>query len=47
MAVPSDSVGVDGQQTLNLKHLSEAIVILTAPSVSWNHSIFLRHMLAL
>jgi hypothetical protein len=45
LAVPSDSAGVENQQTLNLKHLSEAITTLTAPPVSWNHSLLLRHML--
>lgn len=34
-AVPSDIVAVNGeQQTLNLKHLSEAITTLTSPPVS-------------
>lgn len=46
MAVPPDSVGVDNQQTLNLKHLSEAITTLTSPPVSWYHLVPLRHVLA-
>jgi hypothetical protein len=35
-AVPPDAVAVnDQQQTLNLKHLSEAITTLTSPPVSF------------
>jgi len=37
-AVTSDSAGLD-EQTLNLKHLSEAITTLTSPPVSRNPQI--------
>jgi len=36
MVGPTDSITDDDQQTLNLKHLSEAITTLTAPPVSWD-----------
>jgi hypothetical protein len=34
MPVPLNSVAENDQQTLNLKHLSEAITTLTSPPVS-------------